>query len=107
VLARFLAGVYSNSAFCLGWSPCGLIGFEVLTAVTMKASIFRDINSTEGSVEHITVIFMAQELTERETSMKQAATCRWRRYVPMKRRLAFTGLHGVISQEIELFMHLI
>jgi hypothetical protein len=29
---------------------------------------------------------------------------RWRRYVPPKRRLTFTGLHGVISQKTELFI---
>jgi hypothetical protein len=28
---------------------------------------------------------------------------RWRRHVPQKRRLTFKGLHGVISQNIELF----
>jgi hypothetical protein len=28
----------------------------------------------------------------------------WRRYVPLKRRLTFNGLHGVISQKIALFM---
>jgi hypothetical protein len=28
---------------------------------------------------------------------------RWRRYVPPKRRLTFSGLHGVISQKIVLF----
>jgi hypothetical protein len=28
---------------------------------------------------------------------------RWRRYVPPKRRLAFNGLHGVISQKLVLF----
>jgi hypothetical protein len=29
---------------------------------------------------------------------------RWRRFVPQKRRLTFTGLHGVISQKTELFI---
>jgi hypothetical protein len=29
---------------------------------------------------------------------------RWRRYVPPKRRLFFNGLHGVMSQEIALFI---
>jgi hypothetical protein len=28
---------------------------------------------------------------------------KWRRYVLPKRRLTFNGLHGVISQKIELF----
>jgi hypothetical protein len=29
---------------------------------------------------------------------------RWKRYVPPKRRLAFSGVHGVISQKIVLFI---
>jgi hypothetical protein len=29
---------------------------------------------------------------------------RWRRHVPLKRRLSFNGLHGVISHKIELFI---
>jgi hypothetical protein len=30
--------------------------------------------------------------------------CRWRRHVPPKRWLTFKGLHGVISQEVELYI---
>jgi hypothetical protein len=32
--------------------------------------------------------------------------CRWRWHVPSKRRSTFNGLHGVISQKIELFNRL-
>jgi hypothetical protein len=28
---------------------------------------------------------------------------RWRRHVPLKRRLTFSGLHSIISQKVELF----
>jgi hypothetical protein len=33
--------------------------------------------------------------------------CRWRRHFPPKSRLAFNGLHGVLSQKIEIFIIMI
>jgi hypothetical protein len=54
------------------------VGFEVLTAVVTKSSIFSDITPC--------------------SPLKAS------RHVPTKLRLNFNGLHGVASQETELFM---
>jgi hypothetical protein len=90
--------------------------------------------STDVSEEHFTFIPMVKEHDKQETIMKQVrkdlstpssgsksmlrllpASCwflawlillpwRWRRHVPQKRRLTFSGLHCIITEKIKLFI---
>jgi hypothetical protein len=55
------------------------VGFEVLTAVVMKSSVFWD------------------------TTLRSPLEVNRRFDVHPKRRLTFNGIHGVISQKTELF----
>jgi hypothetical protein len=74
---------------------------EVLTAVVMKSSVFWDITP-------------CSPLSVNRRWLLSASRCfiawlirrpwRWRQHVPSKRWLTFNGLHGVISQMIELFL---
>jgi hypothetical protein len=91
------------------------VGFEVLTAVTRKSLFFWDImpysplkvNGHFGGT---------YRLQSQGRSMKQVASralawlilrpCRWRRHVPPKCPLTFSGLHSVIYQKIEFFKSL-
>jgi hypothetical protein len=61
------------------------LGFEVLTAVVMKSSVFWDI--------------MPCSLLK--VNQHFGGTCR---YFPLKRQLTFHGLQGVISQKIEVLI---
>jgi hypothetical protein len=86
-----------------------LVGFELLTAVVMKSTIFCDI--TLHSLLSVNWHFGGTYLT---------ATCfhagfllslffrpwRWRRYVSLKRRLILNRLHSVISQKMVLFIYI-
>jgi hypothetical protein len=82
------------------------VGFEVLRATVMRSSIFWDIrpcsplkvNQSSRSCHLVSRWFLACLILR---------TWRWRRNVPPKRRLTFDGLHGVISQKIELFIYII
>jgi hypothetical protein len=60
--------------------------------MVMKSSIFRDI--TPSACHLLSRWFLAWLILR---------PWRWRQHVPSKRRLTFNGLHGVISQKIELF----
>jgi hypothetical protein len=68
--------------------------------------------STDFSEEHVAHIFRVEEVAKQVTSKKQVASSawlilrlrRWRRYVPLKYRLTFNGLHGVITQKVELII---
>jgi hypothetical protein len=60
--------------------------------------------STDVSKEHIASILMVEEYSEKETSVKTDDKQSWRRYVPLKIRLAFNGLLGVMPQKIVLFI---
>jgi hypothetical protein len=72
------------------------VGFEVLTVVVMKSSIFWDI--TPYSAYHLpSPWFFACHIFP---------PLRLRRCFLPTRRLTFSGLHGVITQEVELFVTL-
>jgi hypothetical protein len=77
------------------------VGFEVLTAVVMKSTIFRNIHVR--SCSHL--VCSAYHLLSRcFLARLTSRPWRWRRYVFPKCLLTFNGLHGVISQKIILFM---
>jgi hypothetical protein len=92
------------------------LGSEVLIAVVMKSVIFWDITPCSplkddryfgGTYRRhlqdrriiayhlISLCFLAQLILRR---------WRWSRHIPLKRRLTFNGLHGVISQKITLYV---
>jgi hypothetical protein len=88
------------------------VGFEVLTVVIMKSTIFWVITPCsplkvnprfggtyrlhlQGRVCHLLLRWFLAQLNFRPW--------RWRQYIPPKRRLTLNGLHGVISQEMVLF----
>jgi hypothetical protein len=87
-----------------------IVGFEVLTEVVMKSTIFWDI--TPCSPLNINRRFGGTYCLQ-----PLLATCfhagfllslffsawRWRRYVPPKLRLTLNGLHGVIFQKLVFF----
>jgi hypothetical protein len=93
------------------------VGFEVLTAVVIKSSVFWDM--TQCSPLKVDRRFRGTcplhrqcwRVSQREISVKQATIFasltlqpwRWRWQFTPKRRLTFNGLHGVISQKVELF----
>jgi hypothetical protein len=105
-----------------------LVGFEVLTPMVMKSSIFFDItpcsqlkvNRRFGRTcrPHLQGRRMSQARIQPENSAYHLLSLwflawlilrsrRWRRHVPPKCRLTFNGLHGVISQKRELFVPLV
>jgi hypothetical protein len=53
----------------------------------------------DGSACHLLSRWFLARLTLRP--------CKWRRHVPPKRRLTYNGLHGVISQKMELFITIV
>jgi hypothetical protein len=96
------------------------VGFEVLTAVVMKRTVFWDIttcnplkvNRRFGGTYRLYVqgrrIRRARNLLSRRYFAPLILRpWRWRRYDPPKCRLTFNGLHGVISQTIVLYYNLI
>jgi hypothetical protein len=90
---------------------------EVLTEMFMKSSIFCDITPCIS----LKVSGHFRAINQHEVGRKKnicflAASCwflacltlqpwSWRRHILSKRRLVFNGIHRVISQKIELFMH--
>jgi hypothetical protein len=99
------------------------VGFEVLTALVMKSTIFWDIrpcsplsvNRRIGGTYRLYLqgrkISWARNQRESRCLLPThwflaqlfLRTWRWRRYIPPKRRLTFNGLYGVISQKIVIF----
>jgi hypothetical protein len=85
---------------------CG-VGFEVLTAVVMKNSIFRDIfqctplKVTEGSKAKALLAASCQFFAWFTLHSR-----RWRQHVPPEHQFTFSELHNVISQKTELFKSL-
>jgi hypothetical protein len=83
------------------------VGFEVLTAVVMKSSVFWD--KTPCSLVKVNWCFgETYRLHLQGRRVKQArnqheAGWRGRLYVPPKHQLTLTRLHGIISQKTELF----
>jgi hypothetical protein len=73
-----------------------VVGLEVLTAVVVKSTIFRDI--TPCSPLKVSRRFGGKYLLN-----FQDWPWRWRRYVSPKRQLTFNGLHGFVSQTIVHF----
>jgi hypothetical protein len=96
---------HSNSTVTL----YGVVGFEVITAVVMKISIFWDItpcsplraNRRFGGTYRQCLLGTCFHAGFLLTSFFRP--WRWRRYVPPKRRLTLIGPHGVISQKMVLF----
>jgi hypothetical protein len=106
------------------WAMSKNVGFEVLTAVVMKSSMFWD--KTPCSALKVKRRFGGTcrlHLQGRRISQARSRPCsfachlllrwflarlilrprRWRRRVPQKRRLIFNRLLGVTSQNIEIF----
>jgi hypothetical protein len=93
------------------------VGFEVITAVVMKSSVFWDItpcgplkvNRHFGGTFrlHLHGRRISQARNQHESKWQAERILRpWRRqHVPPKRRLTFNRLHGVISQKIAHFNH--
>jgi hypothetical protein len=85
--------------------------FEVLTAVVMNSSIFWDVmlcswlkvSRRFGGIYrlHLRGRRISRTRNQREASSKKPGGLF--RHVPSKRQPAFNWLHGVISQEIEMF----
>jgi hypothetical protein len=63
----------------------------------MKSSMFWDI--TQHSPMKVNRLFSRTLLC----CLIYSRPWRWRRHIPPKRRLTFNGLHGIVSQKIELF----
>jgi hypothetical protein len=86
------------------------VGFVVLTPLAMKISIFWDITlcipiKTDVSEKNITSIFrcFGCRLLRASFMLGLLFGPEDRAVVPPKRRLTYTGLHGFISQKIELY----
>jgi hypothetical protein len=78
-----------------------LVGFQVFTAVVMKSNTCWDV--TPCSPSKVSRRFGG--------TYRQLVSCtddfwswRWRRYIPPNHRFTFSGLHGVISQKLELLI---
>jgi hypothetical protein len=83
------------------------VGFQVLTAVVMKSSIFWDIMpysplKVNRRFRGTRRLHLQGRRNQREAGSKQSSSVlKWRQHVPLKRRLNINGLHGVLSQTIE------
>jgi hypothetical protein len=92
-------------------------GFEVLTAVAMKRSIFRDIKPCRPLKANRRICHLhlqGQKISQARNQRKTGSNLCWfllglsfdpedgDMFFP-KRRLTFNGLHGVISQKTEFF----
>jgi hypothetical protein len=92
------------------------VGFEVLTAVVMKSTIFWDITPcspltvnrsfggtyrlhVQGRKNKLNLFFRPSSGSKNNLFFRP---WRWKRYVPPRRPLTLNGLHGVISQNIVL-----
>jgi hypothetical protein len=107
-------------AFWKHEEKCYWVGFEVLTVVVMKSTIFWDItpcsplrfNRCFGGTYrlHLQGQRIRQTRSQHESKWKAERILRprrWRRYVPPKRQLTLNGLHGIISSsEMLLFTRL-
>jgi hypothetical protein len=97
-------------------TPRMCVGSEVLTAVVMKSTIFWDITPCTPSKAKPT--FRRNMSPPSSVSKNKPSSLllsrwflarlilrpwRWRRQVPLKRRLTFNGLQGVISQKRGVF----
>lgn len=85
------------------------VGSEVLSAAVLKSLAYRDTPCSPLKVNQRFGLICRFHLQVRSTSISQARNqraSRWQvdRHVPPKRRLAFNGLHGSISQKILLFI---
>jgi hypothetical protein len=86
-------------------------GFEVLTAVVMKSTISWDItpcsplrvNRRFRGTYRLPWISACHLLSHWFLGWLILWPWRWRRYVPLKRRLTFNSLHSIISQTTVLF----
>jgi hypothetical protein len=72
------------------------VGFEVLTAVVIKSTIFWGITPCSP-------LKVNRRFGGTYRLHLQSRRTRWKRYSP-KRRMTFNGLHGVISQKIVFFI---
>jgi hypothetical protein len=99
-----------------------VVGFEVLTAVVMKTSIFWIITSCSPLRVNRRFGGTCHLLLQRESRWQAYQLCytrlllrwflswlifrtlRWKRRVSPEHRLTFNGLHDVLSHKIELFL---
>jgi hypothetical protein len=77
-----------------------IAGFEILTVVVMKTSIFRNIRSC-SSVKVKRYFREMNLLHPQGWRVNQAIIQNRGQYVPLKRRLTFTGLHIIIFQKTD------
>jgi hypothetical protein len=86
------------------------VGFEVLTAVVMKSTIFCDItpcnpfsvNRRFRGTYRLHLQDRKNKLSKKPAWKQVASTWRW--YVPPKRRLTLNRQHSIISQKMVLFI---
>jgi hypothetical protein len=105
--------IFLTVGYFMVLSVCRLcsIGSEVLTAVTMKSSIFCVVRwkSTDISEEYIIFILMVEEwlclLSASYWCLTWLTLWHWRsrRFTPPKRRLTSNGLHVVMYQDTDFF----
>jgi hypothetical protein len=100
---RYLVGVKSRKTYI------NIVGFDVLTATSVKRLVFRDVTrgkSTDVAAKQCPSSWLKSKQSKKSSlflcQMHRVAWLtlqywRWRRYVPPKFRLTFTGLHGVLS----------
>jgi hypothetical protein len=74
------------------------VGFEVLTAVVIKSSSIWDITSCSPLEVNRPFYFLPASCWL--LAWLTLRLWRWRRHVPLKRRLTFSGLHGVICKKM-------
>jgi hypothetical protein len=78
------------------------VGFEALTAVVLKSTIFWDITPCRPLKVNRHFGGTYSHLLSRWYLARLIWPWRWRRYAPPKRRLTVNGLHGIKSQKIVL-----
>jgi hypothetical protein len=90
-----------------------VVGFEVLTAVVVKNTIFWDITpcSPLNASRCFGITYRLNLQGRRTSRARNPSESRWQAeqalkmeaIIPPKRLLTFNGLHGVITQKIVLF----
>jgi hypothetical protein len=96
VLAEIISSTLKIEAIC---SSLVLFPFVLISDASLTIRTSRDFSVSHKVIVHIATRFHAGFLLG-----LFFLPWTWRRYIPPKRPLTFNGLHGVISQNIVLFM---